>query len=209
MRCGEMGSGLHILAIYGSPRRGGNTDTLLDSFASGAQRQGAHVERIFARELNVHWCLECRQCEKSGRCVVDDDMGKLYPLLSSAPAVVLASPIFFYALTGCVKPIIDRAQALWARKYVLNDPVQTTIDSVERLGYFLSCGATGGRSLFDGALLTMKYFFDAIGVRQAESLTYRRMEDKGDIQRDSAALDAAAALGGTAARRILGAPEAR
>ena len=130
-------------------------------------------------------------------------MQKIYPLLEKARAVVLASPIFFYSVTGCVKPLIDRTQALWARKYILNKPLPSTVDGIERLGYFLSCGATKGGNLFDGAILTMKYFFDAIGVSQAESLTYRRMENIGDIERYPSALQEAAKLGTLAARRIL------
>lgn len=139
-----------------------------------------------------------------GHCVVDDDMQDVFGLLESAPAVVVASPIFFYTVTACVKPLIDRAQALWARKYVLNNPVPPVVNGIERLGYFLSCGATKGVNLFDGTLLTMKYFFDAIGVRQAESLTYRRIENIGDIRAHAQALEDAQALGRTAARRALG-----
>jgi multimeric flavodoxin WrbA len=195
---------LDILAIYGSPRKNGNTDALLDSFISGAQDEGAAVERVYARELDIHCCIECRQCEKAGRCVVEDDMQEIYPLLESVRAVALASPIFFYSVTACVKPLIDRAEALWARKYVLKNPVPAAVDGVERLGYFLSCGATKGENLFEGALLTMKYFFDATGVRLAESLTYRRIENAGDIRRHPQALREAAELGRTAARRVLG-----
>ena len=192
---------MDILAIYGSPRKGGNTDTLLDAFVSGAGQGGASVERLYTRELDIHCCIECRQCETLGRCVINDDMQKVLGLLESARVVALASPIFFYTLTGCVKPLIDRAQALWARKYVLNNPAAGVVDGIERQGYFLSCGATRGKNLFEGVLLTMKYFFDAIGVRQAESLTYRRMEDMGDIEEHPKALEEAAELGRTAALR--------
>ncbi len=199
-----METSIDVLAIYGSPRKGGNTDVLLDAFAGAAEREGASVQRVYVRELNIGCCVECRQCEKVGRCVVDDDMREVFGFLESARAVVVASPIFFYALTACVKPLIDRAQALWARKYILNNPVPPVVDGIERRGYFLSCGATKGQNLFDGALLTMKYFFDAIGVRQAESLTYRRIESIGDIGRHPRALEEAGALGRTAAERALG-----
>jgi multimeric flavodoxin WrbA len=194
---------LDILAIYGSPREGGNTDTLLGAFTSAAEREGASIERVYARKLDILCCSECRECEKTGQCVIDDDMKKVYPLLESARAVVLASPIFFYSLTGCVKPLIDRSQALWARKYVLNNPVPAIVNGIERAGYFLSCGATKGSNLFEGALLTMKYFFDAISAKQVESLTYRRMENSGDIEKHPQALKEAAGLGTIAARRIL------
>jgi multimeric flavodoxin WrbA len=154
--------------------------------------------------MNIRWCLGCRQCERLGKCVVADDMQKVYPLFESAKAVVLASPIFFYTVTSCVKPVIDRTQALWARKYVLNTPLPAVVDGVERLGYFLSCGATKGANLFEGVSLTMKYFYDALSVKQAEALTYRRIESPGDIEKHPGALKEAAALGRTAAGRITG-----
>jgi hypothetical protein len=195
---------LDLLVIYGSPRKGGNTDILLDAFVSGARHEGANIERVYARDMDIHCCIECRQCEKQGWCVVDDDMQTVFPFLESARAVVLASPIFFYTVTGCIKPLIDRSQALWARKYVLKKAVPRVVDGIERAGYFISCGATKGRNLFDGPLLTMKYFFDAVGVRQAESLTYRQIEGVGDIRRHATAIDEATALGRTAAMRALG-----
>ena len=194
---------MDILAIYGSPRKRGSTDTLLDAFVSGARERRVSVQRLYPRDMNIRWCLGSRQCEKRGRCVLADDMQKIYPLFESAKAIVLASPIFFYTVTSCVKPVIDRAQALWARKYVLNNPVPAVVDGVERLGYFLSCGATRGADLFEGVLLTMKYFYDALSVKQAESLTYRRIENPGDIEKLPGALEEAAALGRTAAGRII------
>ena len=154
--------------------------------------------------MGIAYCRGCRMCEQTGRCVVDDDMREVLVLLEEARAVVLASPIFFYSLTSCVKPLVDRSQALWARKYVLNNPPAPVVNGIERMGYFLSCGATKGKNLFDGSLLTMKYFFDAIGVRQAESLTYRRIENPGDIGRHPEALGEASKLGETAALRALG-----
>jgi multimeric flavodoxin WrbA len=194
---------LDILAIYGSPRRHGSTDTLLDAFVSAAEEAGASVHRLCPRDMNIRWCLGCRQCEKLGKCVVTDDMQQVYPLFESARAVVLASPVFFYTMTSCVKPVIDRAQALWARKYVLKNPLPEVVDGVERAGYFLSCGATRGQNLFEGMLLTMKYFYDALSVKQAESLLYRRIENRADVEKHPRALAEAAALGGKAAARIL------
>lgn len=195
---------MDILAIYGSPRRQGSTDTLLDAFVSAAEEAGASAHRLYPRDMNIGCCLGCRQCEKLGRCVVNDDMQQVYPLLESARAVVLASPVFFYTVTSCVKPVIDRAQALWARKYVLKNPLPGVVDGVERAGYFLSCGATRGENLFEGMLLTMKYFCDALSVKQAESLLYRRIDGPADIEKHPSALGEAAALGRKAAARVFG-----
>ena len=53
---------------------------------------------------------------------LQDDMPKVYPRLLEADIIILASPIFFYGVTGWAKALIDRCQALWARKYELKDP---------------------------------------------------------------------------------------
>jgi hypothetical protein len=86
---------------------------------------------------------------------------------------------------------------------VLKNPLPEVVDGVERAGYFLSCGATRGQNLFEGMLLTMKYFYDALSVKQAESLLYRRIENRAGVEKHPRALAEAAALGGKAAARIL------
>ena len=87
---------IDLLAIYGSPRKGGNTDVLLDAFVSTSEQEGATVQRVYARDLNISYCHECRLCEKTGRCMVEDDMQEVLGLLEKARGVVVACPIFFY-----------------------------------------------------------------------------------------------------------------
>ena len=108
---------MKILAIWGSPRRGGNTDILLGAFIDGATQGGAEVERIALRELKISPCLEIYHCFKDGTCPIKDDMLPLYDKLLAADVVVMASPIFFYSVSGQAKVFIDRTQALWARRY--------------------------------------------------------------------------------------------
>jgi len=115
-------------------------------------------------------------------------MQQVYPLLRRADLVVMATPIFFYGPTAQMKALIDRSQALWARRYVhkLSDPGRKW-----RRGLLLSLGATKGKNLFDGTTLTAKYFFDAVGATFEGGLTCRRIEGAGDIERHPAALSEA------------------
>jgi arsenate reductase len=184
-----------VLGISGSPREGGNTDTLLGAFLDEAERAGAHIEKIVPARMTIRPCIECRTCESEGFCPIDDDMQRVYGLLREADVVVAASPIFFYGVTAWLKAVIDRTQCLWARRRVLG---LTDPGAPSRVGVFLSVGATKGERLFDGASLTMKYFFDAVGARFAESLLYRRVEHPGDIERHPTALGDAREL----ARRV-------
>ena len=65
---------MKALGIYGSPRKKGNTDQLLDSALEGANASGAEILRVYVRDLNISGCLECGGCDETGVCVVKDDM---------------------------------------------------------------------------------------------------------------------------------------
>ena len=169
-----------VLGIFGSPRKGGNTDLLLEEALKGAIQEGAQVERIHLADLHVLPCKECHGCDRTGECIVEDDMQAIYPKLMEADIVFLASPIFFYGITGWAKALVDRSQAIWVRKYLLKDPSFST-EVKKRKGFFISVGATKGQKLFEGAILTVKYFFDAIHAEYAGDLLVRGVDAKGDI----------------------------
>lgn len=182
---------MKFLAVWGSPRRGGNSEILLDAFLEGAVQAGADVEKIALRELKISPCLEIYHCFKDGTCPIKDDMIPLYDKLVEADVVVLASPIFFYSVSAQAKAFIDRTQALWARRYrVLQD-----FPGPERQGVLLATGATHGKLLFVGARLVARYFFDAINVTYAADICVRGVDDKGDILKQPEVLDAARDLG--------------
>lgn len=188
---------MRILGIMGSPRIKGNTDLLLDEALKGARSQGSYVEKIIVDELEIAPCHENYGCLVDGNCVIRDDMDSIYPKLLEADVVIIASPIFFYGLTSQVKALIDRCQALWARKYVLKqDPPDTG-----RKGAFIAVGATKGKKLFDGSILTVKYFFQAIGVEYGEELLVPGVDKQGEIMDHTTALTDAFGLGGRIAQR--------
>jgi multimeric flavodoxin WrbA len=183
---------MRILGIMGSPRRQSNTEILLDSALAGAKEMGAEVEKVVVSKLKVSPCREIYACLKDGDCAIKDDMQWLYERLLQADHVIFASPIFFYGLTSQAKAIVDRCQALWVRRHVLG---LKTEDSRMRRGVFISVGATRGSKLFDGAVLTVKYFFDAIGVRYAGDLLIRGVDGKAAIKEHPTALRDALRLG--------------
>jgi len=182
---------LRVLGIMGSPRIKGNTDLLLDEALRGAQSQGAEVEKIIVDKLNIAPCREYYGCLKDGNCVIRDDMDDIYLKLLDADRVIVASPMFFYGLTSQIKALIDRCQALWARKYVLK---QTLPDS-GRKGAFIAVGATRGKQLFDGSVLTVKYFFQAIDVEYVDELLVWGVDKRGEIREHPTALSDAFELG--------------
>jgi len=169
-----------ILAIYGSPRRKGNTTLLLKNAVKGAIEAGAEVEEIILRDLKMSPCLEIYGCKETGRCVIKDDFQQVYDKLLSCQGLMLASPIFFYTVSAHTKILMDRCQSLWVKKYWLK---KNTIESPKftRKGLFISVGATKGKRLFDGTLLSIRYFFEILDMELWRSLLYRSLDLEGDI----------------------------
>jgi arsenate reductase len=175
-----------VLGLMGSPRKQGNTDLLLSSFLEGAQRAGAEVMKVDVTAKHITPCQGCRFCEQQGFCrLQDDDMREMNHLIRKADLVVLATPIFFYGPSAQLKALIDRSQALWARRYVLK---LTDPKAPFRKGFLLAVGATKGKELFTGTSLTAKYFFDAVGARYEGFLGFRQLEAPGAIAHHPTAL---------------------
>jgi multimeric flavodoxin WrbA len=183
---------MKVLGIMGSPRRQGNTELLLEKAMEGAVEAGAEVEKVLVSKLKISPCLEIYACRKDGNCAIRDDMQLLYKKLLEADHIIFASPIFFYGVTSQAKAIIDRCQALWVRRHVLG---MSNEDKRVRRGVFISVGATRGKKLFDGAVLTVKYFFDAVGVKYSGDLLVRGIDNKCQIEENPAALEDAFRLG--------------
>jgi arsenate reductase len=170
-----------ILGLQGSPRKKGNSNFLLTTFMAAAEKFGARTHVIDVTRKKVIPCKEYTVCEKKGYCPIEDDVrDEIYPLLREAELVVVATPIFFYNMSAQLKAVVDRCQTFWARKYKLKlkDP-----GADMRRGFLLAVGATRGKNLFEGLNLTTQYFFDAIGAKFEDSLTYRGIEGPKDMAR--------------------------
>lgn len=198
---------IQVLGIAGSPRKEGNTDLLLEQVLAGAASTGATVDRIVIRDLHIAPCRACEACFRKGICVTQDDMQQVYPRLIAADRLVFASPIQFLGVSAQAKAFIDRTQCLWARQYVLNQPVVETGKAAQRKGIFISVGGTRGKRLFEGAIRTVKSFFDAIQMRYAGELMFRSMDERGAIRNHPTALQQAFDMGLKLCDRDLGASE--
>lgn len=185
---------MKVLGIYSSPRKGGNTDQLLDKALEGARAGGAEISRVYARDLNMSGCIECGGCDKTGKCVVKDDMQSVYPLLEEADVIFLASPIFFYGVTAQVKALIDRTQACWSKRMLEKTPQESKGFDSGR-GYLIAVGASRGENLFEGAILTARYFFDALDMSYEGGIFFRSLEKKSAVQENPETLQEAFNLG--------------
>ena len=126
---------MNILGINGSPRIGGNTDTLLDRTLEGARSEGANVEKVVLSNLTFSPCQECENLKDDGSCIIEDDMQLLYKKIEEADAVILASPVYFSSATPQMKALIDRAGYLsGAKGRVFENKVGGAIAVARRAG---------------------------------------------------------------------------
>lgn len=174
---------VNVLGIHGSPRKGGNSEVLLDEALKGAREAGAEIKKIRASELRIYGCTECGDCYGTGECSIADDMEKVYAAIDWSDRIIFASPIFFMGLPSQAKAIVDRAQRYWAMKYLLKEKIPRSENAPERRGIFIGVGGTKGEKLFDGVVLTLKYFFDAISVSPEEELyvLVKEVDEKAEI----------------------------
>lgn len=103
-----------IIILNGSPRLKGNTATLLQAFTEGATSAGHEVTRFDLQKMNIKGCLGCFKGgkDKLSPCVQKDDMEKIYPVYEQADVVVLASPLYYWNISGQLKTAFDRLFAV-------------------------------------------------------------------------------------------------
>lgn len=140
---------MKTLALLGSPRKRGNTEVLLESVRKGAVAAGGEVEVIPLCKLNIQPCLNCGGCDKTGICILDDEMTPLYEKILAADRIILAAPIYFYGVPAHAKAFVDRLQSLWSRKRLLKDAGNWQEDP-HRKGFLVSVAATRGKRVFEG-----------------------------------------------------------
>jgi multimeric flavodoxin WrbA len=175
---------IKVLAFAGSPRRGGNSETLLDWVLEAMRREpGVEIEKIVIIEANINPCKGCNLCEKLGRCVQRDGMDAIDEKIIGADLILLAAPIFCMGINAQAKILIDRTQVFRSRKYVLNLPVVPPEKKGRRIGVFLSTAGQRWNYVFDAAIPSVKCFFNVIEVRDRDIhyLMVNGVDEKGAI----------------------------
>jgi multimeric flavodoxin WrbA len=159
----------------------------------GVESKGAETKLIHVTNLNILPCSHCDACIRTGECPFQDDSQKFYKELEWADRVVIAAPLHFMGLPSQLKTLIDRAQSLWVRKYLLKTPPLG--DTRERRGLFVSVGGRTGEHIFDAALATVKAFFASLDIKYAGMVAFPGIEDRAQILNHPEALKEAFAAG--------------
>jgi len=131
---------MKVLAIYGSPRKEGNTAQMLDA-ALSAFPETAEIKRVYLSELNFSGCGPCRECKITGTCVIDDDMQQVFKLMLWSEIIIFGSPSQFSDVSVDIKKLMERT---WWMKGLLRNKIG---------GYVVS-----GRRYMESTLNTLHAF---------------------------------------------------
>jgi multimeric flavodoxin WrbA len=107
---------MRILAFIGSPRKGGNTDTVVGQILKGSQAKGHSSETVYLYDYEISACADCRQCKGGDyACSIDDGMQEIYPKMEEADLIIFGTPVYWYGPTAKMKLLVDRMRPFVAR----------------------------------------------------------------------------------------------
>lgn len=110
-----------VVILSTSPRKNSNSEALSEAFAKGALEAGNDVEIIRIREKTFGFCRGCFACQKTGKCILKDDMAEIVPKMEQADVLVFATPIYYYEMSGQMKTLLDRTNPLFVADYRFRD----------------------------------------------------------------------------------------
>jgi len=186
---------IHVIGLSGSPHRHGNTETLLDAFLEGTRESGADTEKVILKDLAYSPCRGCNACHKTGKCVVSDDAIPLFERILSSDCLAVASPIYSMGITAELKGLIDRAQFLWARKFILKTMFFSDEHIRTHKGIFISTAGLSWDNVFDAAFPAVTAFFNTLGFEYYDNIIANDMDRYGSIHAHPTALAKAAEKG--------------
>jgi len=185
---------LKVLGISTSPRAKSSSDELLRKALAGAESAGASTEYLRLTDFTLAPCVECNACYKTGQCRIQDDYQGIMDKMLEADRLIFASPIFFMNVCAQAKILIDRCQCLWARKYVLHQPLFED-GPRDRRAMVIAVGGSKSKEMFKCVKWTMKYFLDALEMHYYSNLFVNQVEDLSGIRQHNTALEQAQKLG--------------
>jgi multimeric flavodoxin WrbA len=177
---------MKIAAFHGSPRKGGNSELLLEEALRAVREAGHEVSLFKPAGMDIAPCRNCGGCATEGRCVVRDEMTVVYDAIRGAHRFVVSSPIFFLGMPAQIKKMIDRCQAFWSEKYLLGRSIEPGAEG--RKGLLLLVGGMKMKKGYTCAGATATAFFRTISVDEHETLSYAEIDAKGAVRDHPTAL---------------------
>ncbi len=174
----------HVLILSTSPRKGGNSETLADWFLRGAQEAGHTAEKVCLYKQTINFCRGCLACQKTQKCVIQDDGKEIVEKMRQADVIAFATPIYYYEMSGQMKTLLDRSNPLFPGDYAF------------RHIYLLATSADSDKSAMDGAVKGLEGWISCFEQAKLAGIVRGAGADEmGQIQEIPAALESAYQMG--------------
>jgi len=178
-----------VLGIVGSPRRGANTETLIDQVLKGAEEAGAVTEKLLLSETNIQPCRACNACQNTGKCVIDDDFASTLEKMKQSRVWVLGTPVYWWGPTAQMKAFIDGwygvDRALFRGKEII-----------------LAVSSGGGSSYAQLTLEMLESIVPYLGMKHIATLQAPGTSGRESVKRNTALMNKARATGSEAVKEL-------
>jgi multimeric flavodoxin WrbA len=173
-----------VTCILGSPRRGGNTDTLAYEFLRGTASRSYGQRMLVPTDLGMSPCDGGNQCFSDGRCIVRDGMNEIYEVVLASSHLLIVTPVYFMGPPGPLKCFIDRFQAVWARSALLKtfDPDSDARRAAHRAFVILVGAAPADSGMYRPTRSILKAFLNVTGFSYTGEIVAAGLDRLGDIE---------------------------
>lgn len=181
---------MKVLGIVGSRRKKGNTAYLMQQTLNEIKGEEVETELIFLADYNIRGCIGCEGCKDTYKCVIKDDMQKIYPLIINSDALILGSPTYFYNITAEMKAFIER---LYCFQIFAEDDrsVWSSINEVlgSKYAAVISICEQNDKKDMGFTAEAMCKPLEGLGYRVIETVEILKLFNKGDALENHEALD--------------------
>ncbi len=143
-----------VLIVSSSLRNGSNSEILAREAEAGAREAGNEVEYISLKDKDLNFCRGCLACQKTGKCVIRDDMDDMIGKVCAAESIIFATPIYYYELSGQLKTFLDRTNPLYIEDCKFRDI------------YLITTSAEAGEHIPERAVNGLKGWIDCFPKAQ-------------------------------------------
>lgn len=137
-----------VVVLSTSLRTNSNSESLAKSFVDGAKDSGNEVKYISLKNKDIRFCIGCLACQKTGHCVIKDDVVDIMNSVLEANVVVWATPVYYYEMSGQMKTLIDRLNPMFSKDYKFRDV------------YLLATAAEEGDEVFEKVITGLNGWID-------------------------------------------------
>jgi multimeric flavodoxin WrbA len=131
---------MHVIAINGSPRKKGNTSTLIHAMLAGAREAGAETSEAHLHTLDMRGCMGCLSCRtRHGECAQKDGLSPFLEGIKTCTALIVGCPIYMYRISGQMKLFVDRVYSLYTPRE--DGGYNSAVPAGKRFAMIISQGA--------------------------------------------------------------------